>query len=69
MLILKVVDVKSVNFHFKRGDFQKWILNIIGDAKLSNRIGKISKDVHGEKLRNELARIIKEQDVEQTKKQ
>ena len=68
VLILKVVDVKSINFHFKRGDFQKWIQNIIGDAKLSNKIRKISKEVHGEKLRNELIRIIKEQESEQTQK-
>ena len=69
LLILKVVDVKSVNFHFKRGDFQKWIQNIVGDIKLSNKIRKIPREVHGEKLRNELTRIIKEQEIEQNQKQ
>ena len=56
--ILKTIDIKSINFHFKRGDFQKWVQNIIGDIDLSNKIRKITKDLHGEKLRSTLIGII-----------
>jgi hypothetical protein len=58
--ILKTVNVKSINFHFRKGDFQRWIQNIIGDIKLSNKIRKIPKNIRGEKLRSELIKIISE---------
>jgi len=56
---LRAVDIRSVNFHFPRKDFEKWLRNIIGDAELSTRISKIGKDIHGEKLRNEIIQIVK----------
>jgi len=62
--ILKSVDIRSINFHFKRGDFQKWVQNIVGDIELSNNIRKIPKDLHGEKLRTTLTRIINDRITE-----
>jgi len=56
---MRSVDIRSVNFHFKRQDFAKWIRNIIGDAELSRRISRIRKEAHGEKLRNEIIQIVK----------
>jgi len=56
---VQIADIRSVNFHFERQDFEKWIRDIIGDAELSRRIRKISKETHGEKLRNEIAQIVK----------
>jgi hypothetical protein len=55
---LGAVDVRSVNFHFKRRDFEKWIHDIIGDIDLATKFGKIRKATHGEKLRNELVQIV-----------
>jgi len=55
---LGAVDVRSVNFHFKRRDFEKWIRDIIGDVELATKLGKIRKATHGEKLRNELVQIV-----------
>lgn len=51
---LKTVDVNSVLFHCSRGDFQKWITNVIGDEVLADRITRISGRLPGEDLRKEL---------------
>ncbi len=56
---LRTVDIRSVNFHFPRQDFEKWLRNIVGDTELSTRISRIGKDTHGEKLRNEIIQIVK----------
>ena len=56
---MQSVDIRSVNFHFKRQDFAKWIRDVIGDAELSRRISRIRKEAHGEKLRNEIIQIVK----------
>jgi len=56
---LRTVDIRSINFHFPRQDFEKWLRDIIGDSELSRRIGRIGKEIHGEMLRNEIIRIVK----------
>lgn len=58
--MLKVIDVQSVDFHFSRGDFRRWIQFIIGDIDLSTRINRIPQDTRGEKLRSDLIRTIDE---------
>ena len=59
---LEIVDVRSVNFHFSRKDFEKWIRGIIGDAELALRVGRIGRirlGIKGEALRNEIIRVVK----------
>ena len=56
--IVKTVDVRSVNFHFNRGDFEKWIIDVFSDIELATQISKIRKDARGERLRNDIIRII-----------
>ena len=59
---MKTIDVRSVNFHFPRKDFEKWIRGAIGDAELALRIGRISKarlGIQGEALRKEIIRVVK----------
>jgi len=57
---LRSVDIGSIDFHFKRRDFEKWIRDILGDAELSTRIRRLRKETHGEALRNEIIKIVKE---------
>jgi len=52
--ILQVIGVESVNFHFKRGDFQNWSKDIIGDVELAEKIDRIELELIGENLRKEL---------------
>jgi len=56
---MRNVDIHSVNFHFKRQDFTKWIIGILGDAELSRRISRIRKEAQGEDLREEIIWIVK----------
>jgi len=56
------VDVRSVNFHYPRKDFEKWIFEIIGDTKLASRLNMINKihiGIKGEALRNQIIRVVK----------
>ena len=59
---METIDVRSVNFHFPRKDFEKWIRGVIGDAELALRVGRIGKirlGIQGEALRNEIIRVVK----------
>lgn len=56
---LRTIDIRSINFHFPRQDFEKWLRDVIGDSELSTRISRIGKENHGEKLRSEVIQIVK----------
>jgi alpha-amylase len=62
--MLQVVDVQSVDFHFSRGDFRRWIQFILGDVDLASRINRIPQDTRGEKLRNALIKTVNERIIE-----
>jgi hypothetical protein len=52
---IKEVNVKSLEFHLYRGDFEKWINEVIEDAVLADEIRKLKTlNLTGEKLRNQL---------------
>ncbi len=55
---LKDVDVDSVTFHYCRGDFQKWIDNILGDKDFANKLCFIDPKISGEQLRKELLKML-----------
>ena len=55
---IDTVDVKSVDFHFKRQDFERWITGTIGDINLANMLNRIKKSIQGEELRVEICRIV-----------
>ena len=55
---LKTVHLKSVEFHFKRGDFERWIRETLSDEYLANGIGRIDKSVQGEALRTAIQRTV-----------
>lgn len=38
---INTVNSKSLTFHLKRGDFENWIKEILGDSELPSRIGKL----------------------------
>ena len=56
---IKQVKAKSLSFHVERGDFQKWVLDVLKDKKLAKEIGKIkNQKLRGKALRNRLYRIV-----------
>ena len=55
---METIDIKSVNFHFKRRDFEKWIKETIGDVALASEINKINKSIQGEELRVKICQTV-----------
>jgi hypothetical protein len=55
---LNTVPLKSIEFHFKRGDFERWIRETLGDAYLATGISRIAKSIQGEALRTSIQRTV-----------
>ncbi len=61
------VSSESLIFHMKRGDFEIWIRDIIGDIELANRISKIMNDTmkwEDVSLRNQLHGTVRNRIIE-----
>jgi hypothetical protein len=56
---LHTIDVRSIEFHFKRQDFEKWIKDSARDDVLCRQISAISRKAHGEELREQIMKIVK----------
>lgn len=55
---VEVISIESIDFHFRRADFQKWIADTIGDKKLATAIEHVEKELAGEPLRLRLLWVI-----------
>ena len=54
------IDVKSLEFHLHRGDFEKWVSEILGDKELAEELGTLrSLQPAGDTLRSQLVLISK----------
>jgi hypothetical protein len=53
------VPLESVEFHFHRTDFAKWVGAILGDGVLAAELGQIDKVIQGEDLRTALREKIR----------
>jgi hypothetical protein len=51
---------ETVRFHLERGDFQNWIKETLGDAKLADKIGRISSKADDEKLRARIRSVLED---------
>ena len=57
---IEKIDLASVEFHTKRGDFEAWFTGL-GDAELAKKIALLKqKNVAGEDLRMQLHEIVKQ---------
>ena len=65
---LQTIDAGSIDFHFQRQDFQKWIMDILGDAELTQRINRAKASLTGEQLRQELSKTVQKR-LDELKKQ
>ena len=55
---IQTIDINSVEFHFKRGDFVLWIRETLGDSELSKEINRVSKTTQGEELRTTIHQTV-----------
>lgn len=59
LVCIKRVEAKSLAFHVERGDFERWVLDVLKDEKLAKEILKIRKQkLRGQVLRNRLHRVV-----------
>jgi hypothetical protein len=64
---IKRVEAKSLNFHIERGDFEKWVSDVLKDEELAKEIGGLkSQKLRGQALRNRFYGIVFERHKELT---
>ena len=52
---IKDVNIKSLEFHLYRGDFEKWIAEVLQDEELALELKKLQKfNLTGDAIRKEL---------------
>jgi hypothetical protein len=55
MEVINEVNVKSLEFHLLRGDFEKWVNEVLQDGELAEDIRRLQRlNLTGEPLRNQL---------------
>jgi len=53
------VDTKSLEFHLYRGDFEKWVIEVLGDEKLAEQIKDVRNlGLTGDALRLQLYGVV-----------
>jgi hypothetical protein len=53
------VNIKSLEFHVSRGDFEKWLNEVLEDKQLAEQMGKLQKtNLSGDILRIQLYTIV-----------
>ena len=58
---LREVDIRAVEFHNYRGDFEPWVKHSLHDNVLSRQFGRVkTSEVKGEELRNALAKTAED---------
>jgi hypothetical protein len=56
---IKEVDIKSMEFHLYREDFEKWVTETLEDKELAQEIKNLQKqNLTGESLRQKLHAIV-----------
>ena len=56
---VRVIRLESLEYHLTRGDFERWITDVIGDPKLAKQIGKLREQNRiDSKLRGRLYKTI-----------
>lgn len=56
--MLETVDMKAIDFHMERQDFENWIRNVLGDEELAKSVARRSV-FQGENRRKELVMLTR----------
>jgi len=58
---LKTVDIKTIEFHTERGDFERWIRQVVGDDTLADSLTPLTNEkLSGEKLRTKIIGVVQQ---------
>jgi hypothetical protein len=58
--ILESVNTDSLRYHMGRGDFQKWIREVLCNNALAGKIDELRTDISDKELRSELINTVNE---------
>ncbi len=59
MAKLPFLNVKTVEFHVYRGDFEKWVVEVLGDGVLAEEIAALREGgLRAEQLRSQLSAVV-----------
>jgi len=57
--LLGAVQLDSLEYHQKRGDFEQWIQNVLGDTELAHKVHKLNgRQLEGSLLRESLCELV-----------
>jgi DNA-binding Lrp family transcriptional regulator len=58
--LISTTNAASLEFHVRRGDFESWFRNAMGEGDFANALGKLkNSDLVGEDLRKSLLKEVK----------
>ncbi len=57
--MLKILPPGTLEYHLKRGDFQKWLADVLRDEELARRVQKLdARGLHGDALQQMLVEVV-----------
>ncbi len=57
---IQVINLKSIQFHMERGDFNRWLRQVVGDDKLADELMNVSNEkLTGEFLRKRILEAVR----------
>jgi hypothetical protein len=56
---IDTIPLASIDFHFKRGDFVKWVRDTLGDEQLAVKINSVNTSITPRKIKTSLKRTVK----------
>ena len=56
---LNKVPLESIEFHFRRGDFEKWVGRTMDDEELSDKLRRVDRLLSREELRTAIKETIR----------
>ncbi len=56
---LREISIESIQYHLPRGDFERWVQDVLRDAELARRLHKVvSRNLSNQELRQALAEAV-----------
>ncbi len=60
-IVIRQIEVESLEFHLYRGDFENWLINAVKDPQLASDFAiPRSRNLKGEELRSKLLKLLDE---------
>ena len=59
VVAIKKAPIQSINYHMERGDFERWLSQVLGDGELAKAVAVLYRQrLAGETLRENLINVV-----------